>query len=515
MLHTLIGSSNIYRLYSPELFSDYRPYNMVRCTNIDIFKAKMGCLDSKEEGIVISIIENILVDAVTLGMDNGIMEENQLMDIIKVTIQEVVGILKTTAEKFPNTKFAMIEPTLRPAVDWYTDKFEDICMIYNEFIDDLALSNVTSFDCFARESQCFDEKRVHLTPASMMSFIRSVLKAAESYFNSGGTESGEVDLTDEENEQHTGMEVDETRSLMSNGTGLLGFGVDQLLSGIEERIQELEERLGMQETSDSKRSYADNLMTARIREELDAIANTKKEDRIILIGLTNSIPMPSAPNEKKKWLNQMVCSLFNRIDPQSNGKILFINHGKRGDGRKIPMVEVKVDSREAAFGIRNGFVAKKKNGVNFGNLHVANSVTLATRVRTDILRGIANQFSVTGVTELYVTAYNSRPVLHVNEKGTNSCTYVLTFADAIVKYGKNLKEEYLADAYRKVGNSFPGQLEQHFVVLKNRNEGPWMQPPELQQNKHHGWGQVLGQNPGWQSGQEKGKKRSYDDGPGL
>jgi hypothetical protein len=43
------------------------------------------------------------------------------------------------------------------------------------------------------------------------------------------------------------------------------------------------------------RKEADNLMTARIREELDAISNQNKEDRCILTGLTYTIPMPTEP----------------------------------------------------------------------------------------------------------------------------------------------------------------------------------------------------------------------------
>ncbi len=47
------------------------------------------------------------------------------------------------------------------------------------------------------------------------------------------------------------------------------------------------------------REETDNLMTARFREELDAISNKNKEDRFILTGLINTIPMPTEPENKK------------------------------------------------------------------------------------------------------------------------------------------------------------------------------------------------------------------------
>ena len=105
-------------------------------------------------------------------------------------------------------------------------------------------------------------------------------------------------------------------------------------------------------------------------------------------------------------------------------------------------------------------------GFDFGKIHVANSVTLSTRVRTDIMRGIAVQFTVEGRVSMFVAAYSSRPVIHIKDSNTGS-SYALTFADAVSRYGTNLKEDFLIEAYRKCGVAFKGQLEQHFVVLKD------------------------------------------------
>ena len=216
-------------------------------------------------------------------------------------------------------------------------------------------------------------------------------------------------------------------------------------------------------TESSSKSRNDNLMMARLREELDMIGNAKKEDRIVITGLTNTTIMPAQGDEKKKWLHDMVGRVFHEIDPSLKGKILFVNHGKR-NGHNIPMVEVRVDTKENAIALRKAFVAKKKMGHQFGKLHLANSVSLGTRVRTDILRGIAAQFSVEGQLSMFVSAYNSRPVIHIKEM--NGSSYALTFADAVARYGNDLQEDYLIDAYRKIGSAFKGQLEQQFVVLR-------------------------------------------------
>ena len=39
----------------------------------------------------------------------------------------------------------------------------------------------------------------------------------------------------------------------------------------------------------------------------------KKEDRLVFIGLTNSVVMPAEGEAKKKWLHDMVSNVFNMI----------------------------------------------------------------------------------------------------------------------------------------------------------------------------------------------------------
>ena len=53
----------------------------------------------------------------------------------------------------------------------------------------------------------------------------------------------------------------------------------------KERKKDLEERLRQAE----KKGKGDNLALARDREDLDAIANEKKENRLIITGLTNPL----------------------------------------------------------------------------------------------------------------------------------------------------------------------------------------------------------------------------------
>ena len=87
-----------------------------------------------------------------------------------------------------------------------------------------------------------------------------------------------------------------------------------------------------------------------MREELDYISNSKKEDRIIITGITSKTPMPTSSEEKKKWLNDIVGEVINKIVPDSSKHIVFTSLGSR-QSRAIPLVEVKFANKETAFKI--------------------------------------------------------------------------------------------------------------------------------------------------------------------
>ena len=101
-------------------------------------------------------------------------------------------------------------------------------------------------------------------------------------------------------------------------------------------------------------------------------------------------------------------------------------------------------------------------------------MTLATRVRTDIMRAISKKFS-TDKEEMFVTAFTSRPILHIRnkEEGLVVGSVSLTFSDSVSRFGGSLTEEDLGEAYRRAGVVFRGQLQQNFVVLHDKS---WKRP---------------------------------------
>ena len=181
------------------------------------------------------------------------------------------------------------------------------------------------------------------------------------------------------------------------------------------------------------------MVTARMREEIDHMLNVKKENKIVLTGLVTKIAMPTDRNEQKKWLMDIVGEALEFLLPGAAADIQFNTPGRKFANGVPTMVETQMKTREAAIAVRKEYAKKKKAKVDMGNLFVANSVTLATRVRTDILKAIGNKCS-NGETDMFVVSFTSRPILQVKKKD-GSGQYALTFADAVARFGGDCQGE--------------------------------------------------------------------------
>ncbi len=211
-------------------------------------------------------------------------------------------------------------------------------------------------------------------------------------------------------------------------------------------------------------------MFARTREELDAASNRAKEDRIVLNGISSSLPPPTDPRQRIEFLKGIVAEIFEKISPGFEGKIIYLNQGKQQQLAQ-QMIEIKMDKTEHAIAIRKAFAERRKKkdlGAEFDSLFMTNCVNLATRIRVDIMKAIA-QRQTNNTNIAYVAGFTSRPMMHIRAAGapaanTRPLKY-FTFIDSISRFGRQLTKEDLETAYGRAGRSFNGQLQQNFVVL--------------------------------------------------
>ena len=273
----MIGSSNVYRFYQPDSLPGYSIYKMISCTSMEVFRVAMDGLENVNGGVTISVIENFLCKAM-----QGIDQADLRTEALKKAIGDYLKVIQTNAIKRPKLKFALVQPILRPKDECYSEGHESICKQVEDGIRAMDLQNVSKVSAPIKISQVFEADGVHLTPTAGKNFLETILFNSEEFFTAQF-----IDLENEmeEGESNTGVPAGEN-SL--EGTAKLGKRVMM----VEREVERMKEDI-------KTRRFHDSLLTARIREELDAISNEKKEDRLIITGLSNSTPTPLNPEEKK------------------------------------------------------------------------------------------------------------------------------------------------------------------------------------------------------------------------
>jgi hypothetical protein len=438
MANLLIGSSNVNRHYKAGDFPNNRQYKMLKCTQIEGYTAYMEGLVVDTKNVLISVVENFIVDAV--GGDTAKPEV-----AIDTCIKDFLSMTLEAAVKFPKTKFGMVMPLRRPAVPWYNDRVDFIGKFMTDgikaMISERSVNNVGIINCISAASQQFDSDGIHLTVPSASVFLEVILEAAEKFFD-----APLVDLTaPDQNQGHS--------------------------DSLEDRLSRLEGLVRHQQD----KGISDNLMFARSREELDATSNRAKEDRIVINGLSSPIPPPADPRQRIEHLKGIVAGVFEKISPGFQGKIVYLNQGKQQQLAQ-QMIEVKLDKPEHAIAMRKAFAERRKKkdlGAEFESLFMTNCVNLATRIRVDIMKAIARK--LTNSKDIaYVAGFTSRPMMHIRMAGAPAANTrplkSFTFIDSVSRFGRQLTKEELETAYGRAGRSFNGQLQQNFVVLNERDQ---------------------------------------------
>jgi hypothetical protein len=464
----LIGSSNVANFYKKTDFEEYPDYQMIKSTRIGTFKAQMMKIDQSNKLVVISVIENFLADAARKGEEEDPETyEVHFDEILSSAIQEFVEVVKEAATRLPTTTFLLVKPILRPALNWYDLNFEEICDDLKEKLAKINCDNVSEIESLSRASQNFAADEVHLTTESGRLFVDCIISAAEAYYNAGPV----IDLAEEEDERMETNQPISTNATSSNKRKV-SFRDNQAKTSQEigSRLEMVEAGLKKLEAEFKLKAWKDSLMTAKLREDIDFMTNVKNEDRIVLTGLTATTPPPQKQEEKIAWIRNIAKEFVKTIDPESSEKINFVKQGRSKD-KDIPMAEVRFETKEIASALRRKFVEMRKAGHDFGRVYMANCVTLATRVRVDILKSIVKQFTGKDDLEMYVAAYTSRPVLKIKNVKTQNIS-VHTFTDALLRFGKRLDLNDIDDAYRRAGRAFTGNMEQNFVVLTDNKRIP-------------------------------------------
>ncbi len=213
---------------------------MVRCCSIETLDTHLVNLEASKTEVVISVLENFLEKA------GGAEDPEERSDDLAGITKDFLKMVEDAAVKNPGTKFVLVEPILRPKMDWFDDEVSKIKKIQKDEIKRMKVINVFSVDVISRASQQFENDGVHLTRDSGSAFVEAILGAAETVFLANYVNLGEDDA--EENRDH----------------------VPKKKPSVEERVDRLEVEV-------EERRWNNNLLFARTREELDTATNKTKE----------------------------------------------------------------------------------------------------------------------------------------------------------------------------------------------------------------------------------------------
>ena len=134
----IIGSSNIYR-HCGKAAKD-RGYNVINCTKFELFKVRVMCLEEVDKAVIVCAIEIFVCDAVE-SVDKT--DSDALGTAIDKIMDDFIDVVTELANKFKQSRFALVPPTRRPVHPWYTLNFEMMTLVYREKILARKLSNLT------------------------------------------------------------------------------------------------------------------------------------------------------------------------------------------------------------------------------------------------------------------------------------------------------------------------------------------------------------------------------------
>jgi len=426
------------------------------------------------------VLSNFLCDACS------VVDPSRLIDAANSELSLHVNTLRTFLQTRPQIRCVIVPPLPRQFPEW----FNSYLPCFNTYLlNEVSKNNNGQIQLLApyvAMPGSFESDGVHLNSESGLSFIQYMINGLDQ-------------LLPEENPTiRDGASVIESSSISSRlpaigtasapGGSLLvppfgssvpapSLSVNLATSSpqmLQDAVASLTSLTGTMRSEVTARRLQDNLIFARLKEDQDFAFNKNREDRFTLSGLKIDPlnPPPQDLSERKEYFKGIMSALISKacpdLDPPPQVLDVFVN---MRSGRGPPFFEVRLESVKscASFRLAAAQLAKDETS-DFANLFIANSVTLTTRVRIEILRAIATSLT-TETEEAYVQSFSSRPMLHYQTRpgvlyqalGTNRS---YSFVEAVGRWGDKLATVDLLPAYRRARPAFIGCLEQYFVVLK-------------------------------------------------
>lgn len=443
-----------------------------------------------------SVLSNFICDSVSS------VPPDQVLNASNTEISSFVETLHRYCLQNQSSVFIVVPPLARKEPHWFNSYLPCFTAFLISEISRRSTSQIRCLSPFITPDTFFESDGVHLTHDAGLQFIQYIISGVDQVYpvpnplsqsSSGSISSfpsapnifsqapppASIPLTNQgpasvQTGEYSGFSQASQSSQGSNPvvSSLQSGGFAVEFGRISSALNTLTGLTSTMRTEAQERRRQDNLIFARLKEDRDFEFNKNRENRFTLTGLVTDPSPPSDPRERKDFyvqkLQELVDEACPAVEPRPIVEDVFVNLRR---GQDSPFLEGRMDSAASslAFRIAASNLAKVE-GSHFGNYFIANSVTLSTRVRIEILRAISKVL-VTDATDSYVQGFSSRPLLHYHLKDGCSANLdgvnrTYTFVEAVAKFGHLVSSLELHAAYRRARPAFNGCMEQYFVLLK-------------------------------------------------
>jgi len=318
--------------------------------------------------------------------DAGASAPDRILDVANAELTSHVQFLAQFSSTHPSVQIVVVPPLARSDPMWFNPYLPCFTAYLFGEIAKVGSSQIRYLSPFVAPQPFFSADGVHLNTEAGVQFIRFIIDGVDQvfpYLGNPSTPSG-LSLPPHQPPSVPTSGPDASLSQVSTTSFALEYSrvssALQTLTGITTSLQ----------TDVRTRREQDNLIFARLKEDRDYEFNKNREDRFTVSGLFPP-PPPRDPKERKEFyclqLQKLVDKACPDIDPKPRVVDVFVN-ARNGQGS--PFLEGRMDSvkSSSAFRIAASQLARDEDP-DFAPLFVANSVTLATRVRIEILRAIS------------------------------------------------------------------------------------------------------------------------------
>jgi len=443
---------------------------------ITTYKDIMEDLEGPKDLVIIGHLLNQVSDLENRWKGGSLDKEKE--NEIQGTVVKMAEIINKAAEKHNKTKFAVIPPLLRTYPDWLFNSLSDIKRAYLASI----ASNIIILPEPKIDENDLVADGVHLKPMAQQRMRNYVLDFVKSF----SSETIEVTIEEELRDNDTNRaerkrkRVDEEERDGDSGEDLSGEEVARaLLREIKKLRCEIKDRKSECETNNDlineridvacTRINAGLIATARVKEEVDGLKNYSTRCMVVLrkvkmpVGFMLPREMPVRAKKVRELLTEQINKLPILKDEKVTTTSIFL-FKVGGSTTVFQDLRLTFGSHEEALEAKFRILKARENKLGIWNeCDVSNDAVKATRVRVVLLLAMARELRREGQ-DVKVNRYIESPNLVIKRDG--KITKNLTFVDSILEFGEKLSPEDIAKARRVAGQSFKGQLEQVFLVIK-------------------------------------------------